>query len=367
LNGNDTIQPHTPVGHEFLWFFQMLGYFSWAFLMFTLIKPYIRMQPESSSGRERASFLLSEYGNSAIDYFKISRDKLLFFSEICDGFLSYRIANGFAIVLEEPVSSEEDKPEILAEFYNQCRKMGLKVAFYRVDENSIMWFNELRKKKILIGQEAILDAESFTMEGRNKKSLRNAMNSLQKKGYVTKIHRHPLSPELVSELKKISDEWLTYYGKEEQIFSQGMFNAEEIAQHDVITSEDAEGKIVAFLNIIPDYAPEECTYDLIRKTREAPGGCMDALIIKMVDYAKENNCKYINLGLVPMKGISEPESTAEQIIKFAAEKFKRFRHFRGLRDFKEKYATIWEDKYLVYDSDYDLLQLPAALNKVMQP
>jgi len=367
LNGNDTIQPHTPVGHEFLWFFQMLGYFSWAFLMFTLIKPYIRMQPESSSGRERASFLLSEYGNSAIDYFKISRDKLLFFSEICDGFLSYRIANGFAIVLEEPVSSEEDKPEILAEFYNQCRKMGLKVAFYRVDENSIMWFNELRKKKILIGQEAILDAESFTMEGRNKKSLRNAMNSLQKKGYVTKIHRHPLSPELVSELKKISDEWLTYYGKEEQIFSQGMFNAEEIAQHDVITSEDAEGKIVAFLNIIPDYAPEECTYDLIRKTREAPGGCMDALIIKMVDYAKENNCKYINLGLVPMTGISEPESTAEQIIKFAAEKFKRFRHFRGLRDFKEKYATIWEDKYLVYDSDYDLLQLPAALNKVMQP
>jgi phosphatidylglycerol lysyltransferase len=38
-----------------------------------------------------------------------------------------------------------------------------------------------------------------------------------------------------------------------------------------------------------------------------------------------------------------------------------------LRDFKEKYATIWEDKYLVYDTDYDLLQLPAALNKVMQP
>ena len=48
-----------------------------------------------------------------------------------------------------------------------------------------------------------------------------------------------------------------------------MFNAEEIAQQDVITSEDGEGKIVAFLNIIPDYAPEECTYDLIRKTGAA--------------------------------------------------------------------------------------------------
>jgi phosphatidylglycerol lysyltransferase len=367
MNGSEDIQPHTPVGHQFLWFFQLLGYFSWAFLLFTLIKPYIKVQQPSGPGRERAKFLLSEYGNSAIDYFKISKDKLLFFSEVCDGFLAYRIANGFAIVLEEPVCAEENKPEILAEFYNQCRKMGLKVAFYRVDENSILWFNELRKKKILIGQEAILDAENFTMEGRNKKSLRNAINSLQKKGFVTKIYRHPLSPELVAELKKISDEWLAYYGKDEQIFSQGMFNAEEIAQQDVITSEDGEGKIVAFLNIIPDYAPEECTYDLIRKTGAAPGGCMDALIIKMVEYAKENKCKYINLGLVPMTGISEPDSPAEQIIKYAAEKLKRFRHFQGLRDFKEKYATIWENKYLVYDTDYDLLQLPAALNKVMQP
>jgi phosphatidylglycerol lysyltransferase len=367
LNGSDTIQAHTPVGHQFLWFFQLLGYFSWAFLIFALIKPYFKVQPEAGSARERASFLLTEFGKSALDYFKISKDKLLFFSDISEGFISYRIANGFAIVLEDPVCAEEDKPEILREFYKHCRKMGLKVAFYRVDQNSIIWFNELGMKKVIIGQEAILDAEHFTMEGRSKRSLRNAMNSLQKKGFQTKIHLHPLSVELVSELKIISDEWLAYYRKEEQIFSQGMFNADEITQQDVITMEDAEGKIVAFLNIIPDYAPEECTYDLIRKTAAAPGGCMDALIIKMVEYAKEKECKYINLGLVPMTGISSPESPAEQIMKYASEKLKRFRHFQGLRDFKEKFATIWEDKYLVYDTDFDLLQLPAALNKVMQP
>ena len=100
---------------------------------------------------------------------------------------------------------------------------------------------------------------------------------------------------------------------------------------------------------------------------EAPGGCMDALIIKMIEYAKENKLQYINLGLVPMTGITEPNSPAEQLIKFAGEKFRRFKHYHGLRDFKEKYATIWENKFLVYESDYDLLQLPAALNKIMQP
>jgi phosphatidylglycerol lysyltransferase len=94
---------------------------------------------------------------------------------------------------------------------------------------------------------------------------------------------------------------------------------------------------------------------------------MDALIIKLIDYAREHNCQYINLGLVPMTGIGEPNSPAEQLIKYAGEKLKRFKHYHGLRDFKEKYATIWENKFLVYESDYDLLQLPAALNKIMQP
>ncbi|MBN9352136.1 MAG: lysylphosphatidylglycerol synthetase family protein [Chitinophagaceae bacterium] len=367
LGGNDTLVPHTPFGHQFLWLFQMLGFMSWGFLLFAIILPHFKSQTVSSPARTRALGLLTEYGKSPVDYFKISKDKLLFFSDLYDAFIAYRVANGFAIVLEEPVCAEDNKANVLVEFYEQCRKMGLKVAFYRVGQDSILWFDQLRKKKVVIGQEGILDVKNFSLEGRNNKSLRNAINSLHKKGFVTEINRPPLAPDLINNLKNVSDEWLVQFDKEEQVFSQGMFDEKEIAKQNVITCRDQEGKLVAFLNIIPDFAPEECTYDLIRKTEDAPGGCMDALIIKLVEYAKENNFQYINLGLAPLTGISQPQNPAEQILKYAAGKLKRFRHYQGLRDFKEKFTSIWEDKYLVYDNDYDLLQLPAALNKVMQP
>ncbi len=367
MGGDDTLHPLTPFGHEFILLIHSLGFLSWGFLLFTIIKPFVKVDSETDFSRERAKILLQEYGNSSIDYFKIADDKLFYFSELHDGFVSYRISNGFAIGLEEPVCSEEYKVEVLEEFYGQCKKMGLRVAFYRVDENGILWFNEIRKQKIIIGQEAILDVENFTLQGKDKRSLRNALNSLEKKGFSTQIHYAPQKIEMVRELQLISDEWLQAFGKEEQVFSQGMFIAGEITQQDIITIVDEEGKITAFLNIIPDYSPEECTYDLIRKKSDAPGGCMDALIIKLLDYAKKKQCKYINLGMVPMTGITEPQSPSEQIIKFAGEKLKRFKHFQGLRDFKEKYATLWENKYLVYENDYDLIQLPAALNKVMTP
>lgn len=367
LTADSSLQPQTKFGEEFVWLIRALGFLTWGFLLFTLIKPNLHLHATKESSREKARFLLNQFGNSAADYFKMYKDKLFFFSDLHDAFVAYRIAGGFAIVLEEPVCAEEFKENVLVEFDRHCRKMGLKTAFYRVDENSIHWFNQLRKYKILIGQEAILELERFTLEGKDRKSLRNGLNSLQKKGYTVQLHPAPHTEAFVRSLKQVSDEWLVGFQKKELIFSQGMFDANEIQHQDVISLQDQDGKMVAFLNIIPDYAEDECTYDLIRKTEDAPGAAMDALIIRLIEYAKEKNHLFLNLGMVPMTGIEQPVNTAERIMKLAAVKIKRFQHYQGLREFKEKYATIWENKYLVYDNEFDLVQLPLALNNVMKP
>lgn len=364
---DSTLHPVTRFGKEFIWLIRTSGILTWGFLVFTLVKPAIKLHKGNETQFEKARFLLSQFGSSPVDYFKLSKDKLYFFSDVHEAFVAYRIAGGFAIALDEPVCAEEDKMDVLREFDHQCRKMGLKPAFYRVHENSIPWFNQLKKKKLMIGQEAILDINSFSLEGKDKKSLRNGLNGLDKKGYSVTIHTSPQTIDFLFALRRVSDEWLKEFDKEERIFSQGMFDQNEMQQQDIITLADEAGNICAFLNIIPDYAEDECTYDLIRKTSDAPPAAMDALIIKLIEYGRENKKLYLNLGMVPMTGITQPGSTAERIIKLASEKIKRFNHYKGLRLFKEKYATLWENKYLVYDNDFDLLQLPSALNKVMKP
>jgi phosphatidylglycerol lysyltransferase len=363
---DDGLHPVTRFGREFLSAIRVLGVGAWAFLFYTIIRPYLPVGKQTNAALEKAQFYLSQYGNSAMDYFKIADDKLLFVSEDNQGFIAYRVASSFAIVLEEPVCAEDAKLPLLQEFEAQCRKMGLRPAFYRVDEQSMYYFEHLRKKKLLIGQEGIMDVTTFSLSGKDKKSMRNGLNSLAAKGYITAMNRAPLSLELVQELKEVSDEWLEQYDVKELTFSQGLFDVDAIMEQDVITVTNAEGQISAFLNIIPDYAPGECTYDLIRKRTDAPGGCMDALIIALIQDAKEKGLQYLNLGLVPMSGIEQPQNTAEQVVKFAYEKIKAFRHYHGLREFKEKYATEWANKYLVYEHDFDLIQLPAALSKVMK-
>ena len=365
---DDSLHPLTRFGGEFIRLVRSLGFITWCFLLYTLIRPALtRRQAGSASYQEKARLLLSRFGDSTTDYFKLHKDKLYYFSDRHEAFVAYRIARSFAIVLEEPVCAEENKAAVLAEFDRYCRRAGLKTAFYRVDEESIARFSGLKKNKLMIGQEAILEISNFSLEGKDRKSLRNGLNSLQKKGYITRVHPAPQQPDFLLLLKDVSDEWLEYYDRQELIFSQGMFEENELRNQDIITVEDAEGIIKAFLNIIPSYADDECTYDLIRKTNDAPGAAMDALIVALIGYARAQNNLFLNLGLVPMTGISEPGNTPEQLMRLAAARIKRFRHYQGLREFKEKYATLWQNKYLLYDHDFDLLQLPRALNNVMKP
>lgn len=369
LISDDGLQPITRFGKEFVGLMNGLGFIAWCYLVFALIRPYLFLskKPSPFNSYDRAKLLLSQFGDSPVDFFKINNDKLLYFSDSYEAFIAYRIAGSFAIVLEEPVCIDEDKVPVLREFDAHCKQMGLKTAFYRVDESSMIYFNELKKRKLLIGQEAIVDVTKFTLEGRDKKSLRNGLNSLQKKGYKTLFYAQPQSQEIIKELKEVSDQWLEAYNKKEMTFAQGMFDEKLLEDQDIIAIRDEQDQLVAFMNIIPDFAPGECTYDLIRKTMDAPGGCMDALIIELINYAKSKKLSFLNLGLVPMSGISQPDSTAEMVVKYAFEKIRRFRHYQGLREFKEKYASAWVNKYLVYENDFDLFQLPAALNKVMQP
>ncbi len=346
----------------------ILGAFSWMILIFSLYRSNIHKSTDDGTEKyEDAENLVEEYGASSLDYFKLAQDKQFFFSEDAEGFVSFRTANGFAVVLEEPVCAAEDKVTVIEEFESYCRKNSLKTCYYRIGEDGLSYFPSAGKQKLFIGQDALLDAENFSLSGKERKSIRNGVNGLEKAGYRTEIRYAPQSDATIDQIQAVSDEWLTESDKKEIVFAEGMFDREVVRNQDLILILDPEGCCVAFLNIIPHCAPDECSYDMIRKKEDAPNGSVDSLIIKLVEYTRSKDLKFINMGMTPMAGARQPDNTAEQLLQLAYERLGSFKHYQSLRNFKEKYADLWENKYLVYNNDLDLLLLPAALNKVMKP
>lgn len=368
LIGSDGLVPDSGFASRFLLSINISGFMSIAFLIYTLVRSYVHIENVTQEELRLAKDLLKSHGNSALDYFKTSNDKMIYIGESKKAFISYRISGNFAVVLENPVAkNREEMKKCISEFDLYCYQSGLKSIYYRVPEESLDLYHQLKKKDLFLGQEGIVDLTVFKLEGGARKPMRNAINKVIERGFKSTMHEAPVKDGILQKIKSVSDEWLQDMERSEIIFSQGMFSWEELKQQTILTVESPEEKIIAFLNIIPDFTKGEATYDLIRKTKDAPNGVMDFILVELFKYLKTKGFTHVNLGFAPMSGIDDARTFPEKSMKFAYEKIRSFAHYKGLRDYKEKFDPQWHNKYLIYQHDYDLLQVPVVLSHVIKP
>jgi len=368
LIGSSDLVPHDVFARDFIYLIKVSGFASISFLVYSLVRPYVFKITPTEEEISRAKSLTQQFGKSALDFFKTYSDKFIYAPADINAYISYRVNLNFAVVLEDPVSENmEEMKKCISSFSKYCYENGLKDVYYRVPKESLPVYLELARKSLFLGQEGVVDLDSFSIEGGEKKSIRNALNKIKEQGYTTHINKPPLRDGLIQKLKAVSDEWLKLTEREEIIFSQGMFVEKEIKEQTVISIENSEEKIIAFLNVIPDYVKNEGTYDLLRKTADAPNGIMDHILIELFKYFKASGIRYVNLGFAPMSGLDDPHTFTEKSMKFAYEKIRSFSHYKGMRDYKEKFNPLWNDKFLIYSNDYDLLQVPGVLTRVIKP
>ncbi|MCB9042012.1 MAG: lysylphosphatidylglycerol synthetase family protein [Lewinellaceae bacterium] len=363
-----SLSPATSFGREFLVGMNILGGATLAYIVYLLLRPLILRPPSAEDDRLQAQALLEKYGCSSLDYFKTYSDKAFWFSEDGEGFVAFRTSRSYAIALENPVCRDEAAmAEMIPAFEQWCRRNGLRAAWYRIPQSSISIYEKQGKKLFPIGENATVNLDAFSLQGGDKKGLRNVMNRLAKEGYSFHTYDPPQRDGFLQQLKAVSDDWLRETARGELAFSQGFFEEEELKKQPIFTIENQEGKVVGFVNIVPDYAPGEANFDLMRKTEDAPNGTMDFLFVNMFLHLKEQGFHRCDLGMVPMSGIDEPDNIQERAIKLAYERIRQFSHYKSLRDFKEKFGPDWQMMYLVYSAPFDLVYLPGALEQVIQP
>ena len=77
---------------------------------------------------------------------------------------------------------------------------------------------------------------------------------------------------------------------------------------------------------------------------------MDFLFLNLFIYGKENSYKYFNLGMAPLSNVGLMKSAylSERLAYLVYRHGSRFYSFKGLRNYKQKYANIWLPKYMAY-------------------
>jgi phosphatidylglycerol lysyltransferase len=341
---------------------------SFSFLIYILVRPFVSQKYCCEEEQEQARKIVGQYGKSAIDYYKTQNDKIIFFPNGTDAFLAYRISANYAIVLENPVGENDNLVEqSIIGFEKYCADNSLKSIYFLVPEESLDSYQKAGKKSICIGQDAIINLSDFDLSSKQMSELNNIYLSFKEQGYTSEILSPSLNDNIIKDLEIVSDEWSKINTHSDVSFFKAQFSANNLKNQTVLTIKTRENKCIAFLNIIPGYSDEIPSFDLLRFSQNAPHQIQTFLLIELIKFLKEHGHKFLNLGFAPLQPTTSTQSYRKRSVKFATEKIINLPYFNRLREEKDKFYPIWQNKYLVYENDYDLLEVPSALTRVLKP
>ncbi len=161
----------------------------------------------------------------------------------------------------------------------------------------------------------------------------------------------PYSDEFIHQIKEVSDLWL---GKRsEKGFSVSFFDMEYISRFPVGVLMDQNEQIVAFATLPSHQNEEEKTIhiDLMRYIPASINGTMDVLFTSIFLWAKELGYHYCSLGMAPLANVGtdgKPKSLYECSARFIYLHGEKLYKFKGLKKYKEKFATDWEPRFIAY-------------------
>ena len=98
-------------------------------------------------------------------------------------------------------------------FDNFCDENGFVSKYYRVPRASLALYKSLNKKSMLVGEEAILNITTYTLEGGKMKTTRSAVNRLTSEGCNFKVYEPPVKAGLPRSWNKFQMIGFTTWGK----------------------------------------------------------------------------------------------------------------------------------------------------------
>lgn len=304
--------------------------------------------PKEELDKEKVKKIIENYGGSRLIHYVFLGDKYIYINKNEDVLFQYQISGDKIIVLGNPVGNKENFFNGIQEFLEFADLYGYTLVFSGVDVEVMGELHDLGYEFMKLGQDAWVELDKFSLVGNKNKSNRQAIGRITKAGYEFSIVSPPYNDELFNEIKEVSEEWLN--GQKEKGFCVGFLDRDYIEMDKVAIVRNSEGELKGFATIMPMYDGETLSVDLMRFKKIELNGIMDYMFANIFEYAKENGFKYFNLGLAPLADVGRTkhaflrEKIAYQIFVYGNFVYS----FKGLKKFKEKYATRWEDRYIAY-------------------
>ena len=308
------------------------------------------------AARKLATELVREHGRDTLSFFKLRSDQRYFFSDTGAAFVSYRIENGVLLVAGDPIGAEDAVGPLLRQLRGFAASRGLRLGGVGASERLRPLYESLGLKTLYLGDEAVIELDRFSLEGRPIRKVRQSVTRLGKAGYTAELaHVGQLGPATVAEVEEVLERGRQ--GAPERGFSMAMDSVcgNHCLQTLVVLARDPEWRIRGVLHFVPCFGRPAVSLSFMRRDPETPNGLTEFMVARATELLREEGVKEVSLNFATFaRWMHSPARWYERVLGRLVALANPFFQIESLYRFNAKFFPRWEARYLVYDGTFGL-------------
>jgi phosphatidylglycerol lysyltransferase len=360
--------PHATQAFVFQHAFPILCISAVLYGMVSIFRPVAAVLLPDTLTRHKVDEIVHIYGTNSISYFALSPEKSYFFSASNRSVISYVLQGSTAVVAGDPIGPENELASTIEQFVAFCHEQDWSIVFWQIRDKAADLYCKAGFHLLKIGEDAIIDAQNFTLKGGAMANVRSSAKRAEKDGLsIAFYHGQVTDAEQLRQMEQISQHWLASKGGSEMGFSMGHFDNQGDPQQIYALAIDMQNKVHAFVSFIPIYGRYGWGLDLMRRAEQCAPGAMELLLARTIEHIKSMGDQIISLGLAPLSNVNKEDDTfLGTSIDFLSDRFGNPSRNQSLFNFKKKFQPSWESRYLVYSDALNLPKIGWALYNAHQ-
>lgn len=303
---------------------------------YTTNEPELRVYERSLE--ERLWSNLRQHGSFSLAYHTMQPGVEYF--ETTDGFIAYEKKWGYTFVLADPVVSPENRETAIEDFLNNHKR----VSFCQITEPIAELLHDRGFKVNEFGTEFEIDIPSYTMSGKKKRHIKEAVNRIRNLNMtVEEFSSEDLNRE---EVEAVSEAWrATKYVSEHEtrFLSRGIvLDDEPDVRKFYLVGEEG---IVAYIYFDPIYRDGEVIGYLSNSKRNRPDAPRDfdfAITWHAVERFREEGKEVLSFGMAPFYEVTDEKYRHNRFTHRALNRIyhrpkKWLYNFQGMAAHKRRY------------------------------
>lgn len=342
----------------------LLGLMAAASLLSGWLAPWRYRLRQDARERQRARELVAEWGVDTLAPFALRADKSYFFGKDERAFLAYKVVGSVAIVSGDPVGEADALDDLVSDFIAFAHERDWRIAILGASETWLALYRAHGLQALYHGDEAVVDATSFSLEGRAIRKVRQSVSRLHAAGYrVEVLHPREIGHELRAELESIARDWR---GKEPErgfvMAIDALFRLEEEDAVFVI-GRDADGAPAGFIHFAVSRAGSALSLSTMPRLASTPNGFNEWLVCESIAWARAHGFQRVSLNFAPFAALLAPEaelSPVQRVERRALLALKGHFQLDNLLLFNRKFMPAWERRFVVFEHRRDLPRVGIA-------